>query len=116
MSVVTQIDTGGPRPLHHATLFTTSVGITSRDHRWQLLVPLPLRGMVKPAPGRFASAPEKASKLWMTGWRFSWRDGGRRGEGLGVGEILVPEQVEVLRRGCCGRVAAQVPPAYKGPA
>jgi hypothetical protein len=31
MSVVTQIDTtGGPRPLHHATLFTTSVAVSPR--------------------------------------------------------------------------------------
>ena len=36
--MVTQIDTGGPRPLHHATLFTTSLGITTRatfaSERW----------------------------------------------------------------------------------
>lgn len=31
MSVVTQSDTGGSRFLHHATLFTTSVGIRSRS-------------------------------------------------------------------------------------
>ena len=30
MSVVTQIDTGGSRFLHHATLFTTFVGTTPR--------------------------------------------------------------------------------------
>lgn len=39
MSVVTHFDTGGPRLLHHATPFITSVGVTARPTQGPLAIP-----------------------------------------------------------------------------